>query len=33
MCFIITKLRKLLAEDPSIKIKNIRGVGFTLLVD
>lgn len=29
----ITKLRKFLAEDPSIKIKNIRGIGYTLLVD
>ncbi len=29
----ITKLRKLLADDPSIELKNIRGVGFILLID
>lgn len=28
----ITKLRKLLAKDPNIELKNIRGVGFILLI-
>ena len=29
----ITKLRKYLADDPSIEIKNVHGSGFLLKVD